>query len=79
MNYIKDLGLNQHKVKPIKAYIPVLTLVGEYDNIAHTNRGDVDKLCKEQNVEFELVKGQGHWFFQTKSKYINKRILNFFK
>ena len=78
MNYIKDLGMNRHKIKAIKAYIPVLTLVGEYDNIGHTNRGYIDKLCKEQNVEFELVKGQGHWFFQTKSKYINKRILNFF-
>ena len=79
MLHLKDLMFNRDKIKPIRAYIPVLTMVGEYDNIGHGNRGDIGKLCREQNVEFELIKGEGHWFFQTKPNYINKRILNFFK
>tara|TARA_X000000368_G_scaffold395194_1_gene362447 strand:- start:146 stop:535 length:390 start_codon:yes stop_codon:yes gene_type:complete len=78
-NHFKNLMMNRDKIKPIRAYIPVLTMVGENDNIGHTNRGDISKLCREQNVEFELVKGEGHWFFQTKSKYINNRIYNFLK
>ena len=76
---LQNLMMNRDKIKPIRAYIPVLTMVGEYDNIGHGNRGDIDKLCKEQSVEFELVKGHGHWFFQTKSNYINNRIYNFLK
>ena len=64
-------------IKPIKAYIPVLSLVGENDNIGHTNRGDLAKLLSDQNCEFELVKGGGHWFFQAQSEYINKKIYHF--
>jgi len=78
-NHLKILMMTRSKIKPIRAYIPVLTMVGENDNIGHGNRGDISKLCREQNVEFELVKGEGHWFFQTKSKYINNRIYNFLK
>jgi len=29
------------------------------------------------NPNFELIKGGGHWFFQTQSEYINKKIYHF--
>tara|TARA_B100001029_G_C14969519_1_gene399351 strand:- start:50 stop:961 length:912 start_codon:yes stop_codon:yes gene_type:complete len=74
---IGELWKNQEKIKPIKAYIPVLSLVGEHDNIGHMNRGDIAKLMSDQNCNFELVKGGGHWFFQTQSEYINKKIYHF--
>ena len=74
---IKNLMINRDKIKPIKAYIPVLSLVGENDNIGHTNRGDLEKLMTDQNCGFELIKGGGHWFFQAQTKYINKKIYHF--
>ena len=76
-NDIRYLMLNRDKVKPVKAFIPVLSLVGENDNIGHTNRGDLAKLMSEQNSKYELVKNGGHWFFQEQSEYINKKIYDF--
>ena len=69
--------LATHRPKPIQADIPVLSMIGEYDNICHINAPDVKERTEEQGATFVSIKSGGHWFMRTKPKEINKRIMDY--